>query len=153
LHRRRGHLATLALIATGVLGCVPVRPAPVAAPEVTDSSSDGVIVSLQLAAAAAHDAVIRALHANGFTIASASSQTIRTDRRQTSPDTLLIVTATVVPVELPNARSYVTLSGTYSAGQSNATSQVTRAADAVRGPWRYLSAVADSLRQIAKRAP
>jgi hypothetical protein len=140
---------TLAFGASCVLCCrAPVRPAPLG-----DDSSDGVLVPLQLAVAPARDAVARALRANGFSVAAVSSQAIRTESRQISADTLLIVTATIVPVELSNARSYVTLSGTYSVGRSASATQVTRRADAVRGPWRYLTAVADSLRQISTRAP
>ncbi|HEY9229472.1 MAG TPA: hypothetical protein VIP11_22675, partial [Gemmatimonadaceae bacterium] len=115
----------------------------------SDDSSDGVLVPLQLAPAPARDAVARALVASGFTVAAASAQSVRSNARQISPDTLLVVTATIVPVELPNVQSYVTLSGTYSVGRSASVTQVTRQANTVRGPWRYLTGVADSLRKQA----
>jgi hypothetical protein len=117
---------------------------------------DGVIIAARAEPMAARDATLRALRANGFDVdGSASSRsTVRTRTRIIASDTSIVLSAFITPVDLGTTKSMITLSGTISVPSSRIrNAQLVWSPEHARGPWRFLEAVRDSLRQIAPPAP
>lgn len=149
-------ISGFAIVVFGSMACINARGTRAPSPELSPGASDGLNVSTTWEPATARRAAIDALRVNGFVVdAGASSDDfLHTRTRAVSSDTALVVAAMITPVDLSPTRSMVTLSATFSvprAGIRNA--QLVRHAGTANGLWRYLDAIADSLKHLQAQRP
>lgn len=159
---RRG-LVTIFLVAAAVhlSGCAHGRQLgsyrPIGASSwYGDSTEDGLAVLLRMSGEDAIQAVERVLRVQGYspTSASGSPLLVRTDPRSLGADTTLVVTAQVLPVDLPEPGASVVLQATYSV-----PSRRLRNAPVLQRPgetsplYEKLKMIARALRESRGRAP
>ena len=150
---REGALTVAVLIVC--TGCV-LSGARAAGATPASTGPDGVSIAALAEPMAAREATVRALRANGFDVdgGASSPSTVRTRTRTVASDTSIVLSAFITPVDLGATRSMITLSGTISVPSSRIrNAQLVWHPEHARGPWRFLEAVRDSLRQITPPAP
>jgi len=150
----------LALVAVAVVvstaGCVHLPPMAARAQGTDDSTprvSDGVTVSMALPVGAAIDTTVGVLRAQGYVIEDrhGTRGMLRTRARLLGGDTSLVLTAQVIPVDLPDVASIVAISATYSAPSLGIRDvQVQHVAGSSDNLWLRLRDVADALRQVRR---
>jgi hypothetical protein len=115
-----------------------------------DGTSDGVVVSLSLAADVAASAVGAALRASGYTVASSDERRglLRTAPRGLGGDTAMTVTTQVIAVERAGPAASVVLTATYDVPSRGIRgAPVLQPRGAASPLYGRLRAIADTLRR------
>jgi hypothetical protein len=154
LHRRSLVALVVATSTVSVAGCV--HRSPGSGTQESDSGphpSDGITISLPLSADAAMDTTIGLLRARGYVVdrPRGGHGTVRTNAFAVGGDTTLVLTAEIVPVDLPNASSIVAISATYSVpSRAIRDAQLTTASDTAGRLWTRLKDIGDALRRTRR---
>ncbi|MEP6618881.1 MAG: hypothetical protein ABJE47_06190 [bacterium] len=149
----RPRRALAAFSAVWGIGCVHLPVPNAGAAPVGPQPSDGITVSVPLAMDAAIDTTVSVLRSRGYTVQNlrGNRQTIRTAPRFVGSDTGLMITAELVPVDVPTIATVIALSATItvpSLGIRDA--QVQHVAGTPDGIWIRLREVEEVLRRIRR---
>lgn len=109
---------------------------------------------MPLAVATAADTTVTLLESRGYVVASRrGARTVRTRPRVVGGDTSIVLTAEVIPVDLPDASSMVALSATYSVSSLGIRdAQVLHVAGSTDALWKRLREIEDALRLLRRAA-
>lgn len=122
----------------------------------SDSTDDGVTLTLPGDAGAAVDAVSRALRATGYEVEqpTRARHGLRTAARRLGSDTTLVISAQVIPLGLPEPSSSLVLTATYSVPSRRLHAAPVLQRSGESNPlYGRLREVADTLRRSLAPAP
>jgi hypothetical protein len=117
-------------------------------------ASDGLVISTSFTVAAAVDTTVGVLRSRGYIVDSRrGARTLRTRPRLIGGDTSMIITAQVIPVDMPDVSSMIALSATYSVSSLGVRdAQVQHLAGSSDSMWARLREIEDALRLIRRAA-
>ncbi|MEO5816268.1 MAG: hypothetical protein ABIT20_13415 [Gemmatimonadaceae bacterium] len=117
-------------------------------------ASDGLMISMRLTPAAAVDTTVNVLQARGYAVDSRrGARTLRTRPRLIGGDTSMVITAQIIPVDLPDASSMIALSATYSVPSIGVRDvQVQHLTGSSDSMWARLREIEDVLRLLRRVA-
>lgn len=145
--------AILTIVVAGACAHLPAVGQP-SADSGAPRASDGLVISMPLSVAAAADTSVNVLRSRGYIVASRNgARTVRTKPRVVGGDTSIVLTAEVIPVDLPDASSMVALSATYSVSSLGIRdAQVLHVAGSPDTMWMRLREIEDALRLLRRAA-
>jgi hypothetical protein len=148
---RLGFLVAVVWMAT--TGCAHL---PAVGQQAADSgaprASDGVTISMRLTPAAAVDTTVGVLQARGYAVDSRrGARTLRTRPRLIGGDTSMVITAQIIPVDMPDVSSIIALSATYSVSSLGVRdAQVQHLTGSSDSMWARLREIEDALRLLRR---
>jgi hypothetical protein len=146
---------TVAVLSIATIGCAHL---PAVGTQATDSgapqASDGLVISMSLPVDATVDTTLAVLTARGYAVENRrGARTLRTRPRVVGGDTSMVITAQVIPVDMPDVSAMVALSATYSVSSLGIRdAQVKHLAGSTDNLWKRLREIEDALRLLRRAA-
>jgi hypothetical protein len=145
----------VAIASIVVVGCAHL---PAVGQQASESgaprASDGVVISMHLPVAVVVDTTVGVLQSRGYVVEGRRGErTLRTRPRLIGGDTSIVITAQVIPVDMPDVSAMVALSATYSVSSLGIRdAQVQHLAGSTDNLWARLREIEDALRLLRRAA-